>query len=175
LIFTGNFSYPPNIDAARWLVAAIMPRIWRERPGVTLTLAGSDPTPDVRALAGDRVTVTGRVPDLRPYLRGAAVYLCPLRLGAGIKNKVLEALALGCPVVATPLSLDGIAARDGVEALVGTNEAELADAVLRLLADPAGAARLGAAGRALVAESYSWAGVAGRYADLYRTVADRDG
>ena len=106
------------------------------------------------------------MPDVRPYLARAGVFVSPLRLGAGIKNKVLEALAMGCPVVATPLSLDGIAARDGEEALIA-DSGDMVDAVVRVLQDDALRARLGQQGRSLIEARYSWDAVAEQYERLY--------
>ncbi len=169
LLFTGNFEYAPNVDAAKYLVKAILPRIREQVPEAMLLLVGNAPPDDVRALGSKRVLVTGRMPDLKPYLANAAVYICPLRFGAGIKNKVLEALAMGCPVVATPISIDGIAARDGHELLIAEGDA-LADAVVRLLRDQSLAAQLGANGRRLIEERYAWGQVAATYETLYGEV-----
>jgi len=168
LLFTGNFAYAPNADAARYLAQTLLPQVQARFPDARLWLVGADPPPEVQALASDRVTVTGRVDDLRPYLARAAVFVSPLRLGAGIKNKVLEALAMGCPLAATPLSVDGIAVQNERDALVAPVEGgALAAAVIRLLADPALRAKLSAAGPALVARDHSWARAAARYAALY--------
>ncbi len=167
LLFTGNYEYAPNVDAALRLANDIFPRVQARIPGAKLWLVGSAPPAELQALRSASITVTGHVPDMRPYLRGAAVYVSPLRLGAGIKNKVLEALALACPVVATPLSVDGIAARDGDETLIATSDEQIAAAALRLLADPPLRARLGANGRILIESRYSWEQVAARYEELY--------
>ncbi|MGQ9889767.1 MAG: glycosyltransferase family 4 protein [Aggregatilineales bacterium] len=168
LLFTGNFAYAPNADAARYLAQTLLPQVRARFPEARLWLVGADPPPEVRALASDCVTVTGRVDDLRPYLARAAVFVSPLRLGAGIKNKVLEALAMGCPLAATPLSVDGIAVQNERDALIAPVEGgALAAAVIRLLADPALRAALSAAGPALVARDHSWARAAARYAALY--------
>ncbi|GIL08821.1 MAG: glycosyl transferase family 1 [Chloroflexota bacterium] len=168
LLFTGNFAYAPNIDAALYLAQTLLPGVQARFPGARLWLVGADPPPAVQALASASVTVTGRVPDLRPYLARAAVYVCPLRIGAGIKNKVLEALAMGCPLAATPLSVDGIAVRAGQDALVAPAAGgALAAAVARLLADAELRAAFSANGPALIARDHSWAGAAARYAALY--------
>jgi polysaccharide biosynthesis protein PslH len=135
-------------------------------PQARLWLVGNAPTPAMQALASDTVIVTGRVPDVRPYLAQATVFVSPLRLGAGIKNKVLEALALGCPLAATPLSVDGIAVRHEHDALVFPM-GELPAAVVRLLRDPDLQHRLSAAGRQLIVGRYSWAQVAEAYLQLY--------
>ncbi len=169
LLFTGNFEYGPNADAARLLTQTILPAVQAQRPNARLWLVGHAPPPEVRALASEAVTVTGRVPDMRPWLQQAAVFVSPLRLGAGIKNKVLEALAAGCPVVGTPLSFDGIAVEDGQHALIAPLDA-LPAAILRVLDDPALAVRLADSGRALVESRYTWAQVAERYEQLYREV-----
>jgi glycosyltransferase involved in cell wall biosynthesis len=169
LVFVGNFSYGPNIDAAIQLVRVVLPRVRAAIPQAHVMLVGSDPAPEVRALAGEGVTVTGFVDDVRPYVCGAAAFVCPMRQGAGIKNKLLEALALASPVIATPLSLEGIAVADGIHARIVPLE-DMAQAVIETLRDPAGAARLGAAGRARVLERYSWAHSVDRYVELYEAV-----
>lgn len=167
LLFTGNYEYAPNVDAALRLARDIFPRVQAGAPGARLWIVGNAPPPELQALASDTITVTGHVPDMRTYLQRTAVFVSPLRLGAGIKNKVLEALALRVPVVATPLSVDGIAVRDGQEALIAASDEAIAAAVLRLLADPALAMALGASGRALIETRYSWSQVAERYETLY--------
>ncbi|MCS7069986.1 MAG: glycosyltransferase family 4 protein [Anaerolinea sp.] len=169
LVFVGYFSYAPNIDAAIQLARVVLPKVRAVIPQAHVVLVGSDPAPEVRALAGDGVTVTGQVDDIRPYVRGAAAFVCPMRQGAGIKNKLLEALALASPVIATPLSLAGIDVEDGVQARIASVE-RLAQAVIDVLRDPAGAARLGEAGRARIVERYSWAHSVDQYASLYEQV-----
>ncbi|HYO88430.1 MAG TPA: glycosyltransferase family 4 protein [Candidatus Limnocylindrales bacterium] len=166
LLFTGNFEYEPNADAARLLAREILPAVQARRPEARLWLVGNAPPPDVQALASGSVTVSGNVPDMLPYLQQAAVFVSPLRLGAGIKNKVLEALAAGCPVVGTPLSFDGIAVEDGATALIAPLQG-LPQAIGRLLDDPALAARLSAGGRALIESRYTWTQVAEQYEQLY--------
>ncbi len=167
LLFTGNFEYAPNVDAALRLAQEILPRVQAEIPAAKLLLVGNAPPPDVQALASESVTVTGRVPDLRPYLAQATVFVSPLRLGAGLKNKVLEALAMGCPLVATPLSVDGIAVTPGQDALIAK---ELAGPVIHLLRDPDLQQQLSRQGRRLIETRYSWAQVADAYERLYDSV-----
>ncbi len=169
LLFVGNYDYAPNVDAALRLAREIFPAVQAQVPGVRLWLVGNAPTPEMRSLASDAIRVTGRVPDVRPYLARAAAFICPLRLGAGIKNKVLEALAMGCPVVATPISIDGIAVRHEHEALVADG-AELAEAAVRLLRDEALRHKFSVNGRQLIEQHYSWASVADRYEALYDTL-----
>lgn len=168
ITFHGVMGYAPNVDAAVWATREILPRIRAVQPAARLVLAGRGPSPEVQHLASTPgVTVTGEVPDVAPWLRETAVYLCPMRRGTGIKNKLLEAMAAGAPCVVTPLSLQGIPAVDGRDLLVGEDADELAGHVLTLLADPRHAARLGEAGRALVLRHHSWAAAADAYARLY--------
>jgi glycosyltransferase involved in cell wall biosynthesis len=173
LLFTGNFEYGPNADAARLLAQTVLPAVRERHPAARLWLVGNAPPPEVQALESDHVNVTGRVPDTLPYLQQAAVFVSPLRLGAGIKNKVLEALAAGCPVVGTPLSFDGIAVEDGQSALIAPLDG-LAEAVARVLDDPALAFRLADGGRALIESRYTWEKVAADYESLYAAVQKRN-
>jgi glycosyltransferase involved in cell wall biosynthesis len=119
-------------------------------------LVGRDPAPEVRALASDHVAVTGTVDDVRPYLARGTVFACPMRLGSGIKNKILQAWAMARPVVATPASLGGLAAVDGVNLVVREDNRGFADAVVDLMRDAGRAAQLAAGGRATVEREYAW-------------------
>ena len=136
VVFVAGFAHPPNVDAARWLVEAIMPAVWARRPGVRLSLVGSNPTAEVLALAGERVEVTGFVSDAELQRRyGAArVAVVPLRFGAGVKSKVVEALQQGVPLVTTHVGAQGL---PGVEAActVADDPATLAEAILAWLDD----------------------------------------
>lgn len=171
IMFLGNYEYAPNLDAALWLATEILPRVRAQIPEAHLQLVGNAPPPELTALTSAHIEVTGRVPDVRPYYANAAVFVCPLRFGAGIKNKVLEALAMGCPVVATPLSIEGIRVSDGESVLLAQLADDLAAQVVRLLTDNTIAGQLGKAGRRVVAQSYSWQSVAARYQQLYTEVA----
>jgi glycosyltransferase involved in cell wall biosynthesis len=166
LIFVGNYEYAPNVEAAHLLAEIILPEVSKRCAAARLILVGQAPPHSIRALAGPHVTVTGYVPDITPYLQEAAVFVSPLRVGAGLKNKILEALAHGLPVVATPVSVDGIAVQHEHSALVGDVH-ELATLTTRLLADEALQTRLSDSGRALVEQRYSWGAVAEAYLRLY--------
>lgn len=169
LLFVGNYEYPPNHEAALYLASQILPAVQRVFPDVRLQLVGNSPPADLLALRSDQIDVTGRVPDIRPYLQRATLFVCPLLTGAGIKNKVLEALAMGIPLVATPLSVDGISVRDGVHLRV-VEPSGMAAAVVDLLRDPALCQQMSAAGRAVIEAEYSWQHVAQQYAQLYEQV-----
>jgi glycosyltransferase involved in cell wall biosynthesis len=168
VVFVGGFGHPPNVEAALRLGRAIFPAVRARVPAATLEIVGADPPAEVRALAGDGVTVTGRVPDAQPYLERAAVVAAPLRLGGGMRVKVLEALAAGKPLVATPRALAGIDLAPGEHALIGESDAELADAIAVLLEDADGRGRMGKGARDWVAEHLSWKRTLDAYDDLYR-------
>ncbi len=160
VVFFGAMDYAANVEAAAWLVARVLPRLRARWPGLTVTLAGSKPTPEVLALGKtDGVTVTGYVADIRPWVQGAAVCAIPLRVARGVQNKVLEAMALGVPVVASPAAAEGIAATPGeslsVAPVVDDGRA-FADAVAALLDHPLRAAEMARAARAVVTERYGW-------------------
>jgi sugar transferase (PEP-CTERM/EpsH1 system associated) len=160
LVFTGNMDYWPNADAAIYFAREVMPLLRRRDPAPRFVIVGANPTPEVQALAALGVQVTGRVPDVRPYVAHAAVSVAPLRLARGIQNKVLEAMALGRPVVASPQAFEGVRAQAGQDLLVGDGAAALARLIDEVLdgAHPS----LGASGRRAVERGYAWAGTLAR-------------
>jgi glycosyltransferase involved in cell wall biosynthesis len=172
LLFVGNFEYGPNVDAALWLVQDIFPLIQRSIPNARLSLVGNNPPPTMRALASSVLDVTGRVPDVRPYLNAAMLFVSPLRVGAGIKNKVLEAMAMGKPLVATLLSADGIDLEAGTHVLYGSTAEQIADATVQLIRDPDLRRRMASANRQFVAARFTWQRVADDYEALYRRMID---
>jgi len=170
LLFIGNYDYAPNLDAAVRLARDIFPRVKQVEPQARLYLVGGGAPRSLRALAGGDIVITGHVPDTRTYLAMAAVFISPLRLGAGIKNKVLEAMAMRVPVVASPLSCDGIPVQHGQQVLLGETDEELAAAAVRVLADARLRAHLRERARRLVEEQFTWARVAEHYEALYKQV-----
>ncbi len=170
ILFVGNYEYAPNVDAALRLATEIFPQVQQCVPQAHLWLVGNAPPPALCALANDHIRVTGRVPDVRPYLARASAFVSPLRLGAGIKNKVLEALAMGCPVVGTQISLDGIAVVDGQDALVADGTTMI-DAIVNVLEDQSLRTTLSTNGRKLIENHYSWDHVAQEYENLYKKSA----
>jgi glycosyltransferase involved in cell wall biosynthesis len=165
IVFTGNLAWPPNVDAARRFAYDILPLVRRRCPRAEFVVAGADPVPAVRALAAlPGVRVTGTVPDIRPSLWSATVAVSPLRAGYGMKNKVLEAMALGTPVVGSPRSLSGLAeVVPGRHLLVAGDDQAFAEAVLAVIEDRALADRLAREARALAERSYGWPAVARRW------------
>ena len=157
LIFTGNMSYRPNVEAVQDLVGEILPRVWQRRPDTELYIVGMDPAPAVRRLAdGRRVIVTGRVDDIRPYFESAAVAVAPLRIARGLQNKVLEAMAMRVPVVASPQAFNGINAAADRDLLVADGTEAFARAAVSLLDEPARRERYAAAARACVEANHDW-------------------
>lgn len=170
LLFIGNYDYRPNLDAALRLARDIFPRVREAVPEARLLLVGGNPPPALRALSSAHIEVTGRVPDLRPYFEQALLFVSALRLGAGIKNKVLEAMAMDVPVVATPLSCDGIPVVHGEHVWLGEADADLVKGIVHLIGNASLRHALRQGGRALVEQSFTWQRVADQYEALYREI-----
>jgi glycosyltransferase involved in cell wall biosynthesis len=159
ILFVGHLSVPHNIDASQLLARAILPRVRTLRPGVRLRLVGADPAPAVQALASEPgVEVVGFVPDLGGELAQAGVFAAPLRFGAGVQNKILEAMAAGLPVVASPVAAGGLGPLDPAGEVLRVAEAptEWAERIAALLADYSGATAMAARARAHVAGRFRW-------------------
>lgn len=156
LIYSGSVTYAPNLDAVRMMVAEILPRIRDARPGVALTVTGSHAGTSVDQLAGPGVTFAGFVPDIVGTVASTAVCVVPLRRGGGTRLKILEAMALGTPVVSTRKGAEGLDVVDGVHLLLADEPEPFARCVLRLLENPAAARAMATRARALVAERYTW-------------------
>jgi glycosyltransferase involved in cell wall biosynthesis len=163
VVFFGVLDYLPNDDAAQYLVEDVFPALKEELPGLQLKLIGPNPSNSLKdAAARNGAEVCGFVDDLRPLLAEALAFVCPMRKGAGMKNKILVAMSMGLPVVATELAMDGIAATEGVHYLKGETPAEISAQVRRLADDPGLAERLGKSGRELVETNYSWDAISER-------------
>lgn len=172
VVFTGKLSYHANAAAVLRLVRDVMPHVWRRRPGVPVIVAGKDPPEMIRALASDaRITITGYVDDLRPVFARAAVAACPMVYGAGIQNKVLEAMASGVAVVTTPAAARALTAIPGRDVLVADSDAAFGDAIGALLDDGQQRTLVGEAGRAYVEREHQWPQLAGRLVGVYRSAA----
>ncbi len=157
VVFTGAMDYWPNVDAVTWFARDILPALRQKHPGLRFYIVGRSPDATVQALASDAVVVTGTVPDVRPYLQHADVVVAPLRLARGIQNKILEAMAMGRPVVASSACASALNAQVGTEVVVAEDVADYTLAISALLADREAAARIGTAGRHCVQQRYSWA------------------
>ena len=158
IVFTGAMHYPPNVDAAIVLIEEVLPRVRKRIPEARLDIVGRDPAPSIVALAGrPGVRVTGFVPDVRPYLEAASVFAAPLRFGAGIQNKLLEALAMELPVVASTLAIDGLRVGEATPpAVVADDAAAMADRIVETLETVRADPTPNAAGRAYVDSWFRW-------------------
>jgi sugar transferase (PEP-CTERM/EpsH1 system associated) len=157
IVFTGQMDYPPNIEAAGSFARDAMPLIRARFPDARFAIVGRKPDASLIALAGKHgVEVTGEVADVRPWLVEADAVVAPLRIARGIQNKVLEAMAMGRPVVASRQAYEGIDAEPGRDLIVADGPQAEAEAVIALLSDPERAEAIGAAARARVEARYAW-------------------
>jgi glycosyltransferase involved in cell wall biosynthesis len=162
MVFTGSMDWLPNEDAMQYFVREILPIIRTEEPAVSLSIVGRAPTPAVQRLAADAgIIVTGRVDDVRPYVRDAAVYVVPLRIGGGTRLKIFEAMAMGKAVVSTTVGAEGLPVTSGEHVLLADEPNTFARAVIRLMRDVERRRQLETAARALVVAAYDWSAVAG--------------
>ena len=174
LIFTGSMDWLPNEDAMQFFCRDILPLIRADEPGASLSIVGRTPTPAVRRLAESQgVRVTGRVDDVRPYMKDAAVYVVPLRIGGGTRLKIFEAMAMGMAIVSTTVGAEGLPVTDGEHLMLADEPRTFARAVVHLLRDAERRAQLAAAARALVVERYDWSAVAGELESALVRVAHR--
>lgn len=178
IVFTGVMNYPPNEDAALFIIKEILPRLTAALPDVEVLIVGRDPTPALIELGNqhDKVTVTGYVEDVRPYLERASVFIAPIRFASGLQNKVLEALAMAVPVVTTPIVAAGLRADGGPEPPLMVAEAaeEFSRAVLSLVADEQARARLCEEGRRFVQAHFDWSHSAALLETLCLQAAEED-
>ena len=169
VVFSGKMSYHANIAAVLDLAAKIMPLVWDRLPQAQLLIAGKDPVSEVTALADDpRITVTGTVPDLRPYLEQAAVAVAPMRYGVGIQNKILEAMAMSTPVVTTSKTVDSLQVETGQDILAADTPRLIAGAIINLLSNKALWQQISKNGRRYVETHHSWDAIAGNLAQIYQ-------
>jgi sugar transferase (PEP-CTERM/EpsH1 system associated) len=167
-VFTGTMDYPPNVDAVVWFATEALPLIRRRLPAARFHIVGSSPSPEVLALQRIQgVFVTGRVADVRPFIAHATASVAPMRIARGIQNKVLEAMAMGRPVVLTSGALEGIDADPMTETVLADTADGFADACCRMAITGDGAA-IGAAARARVMRDHDWGATLGRFDDVLR-------
>lgn len=168
LVFTGSMDWLPNEDAIVHFAQAILPLIRTRLPDVTLSVVGRNPTPKVLALAEQErgITVTGSVPDVRPYLERAAAFIVPIRIGGGTRLKIYEAMAMGKAVVSTAVGAEGLPVTSGTDVLLADDPQPFADAVVSLLESPEMAAQLGRRAAEWVRAEFGWGHVAQRFAEI---------
>lgn len=173
VLFVGNFRHAANADAAVWLGRSLFPPVRVALPEARLTIVGASPTPDVLALAEDGVSVTGKVRDVAPYLDQAAVVAAPIRVGGGMRVKVLEALAAGKAVVATPLAVEGLDVVSGEQLEVAASAEDFTSALECLLRDESRRRALAERARAWACERLGWDDAIARYERLYLELVGR--
>ncbi|MFN8006970.1 MAG: glycosyltransferase [Terriglobia bacterium] len=187
LVISGKMSYHANVTAVVYFVRKVMPLVWESLPDTQLWVVGKDPTSEIQRLGirwqedpktpatrestKARIRITGEVKDIRPYLWSASIAVAPIQYGAGIQNKVLEAMACGIPVVATPQAVRALRVRKGQDLLVANGHQEMAHSIVSLLGDSQRRAILGREGRIYVEKYHDWHLTAQTVTSIYRDTA----
>ena len=174
IVLSGKMSYHANVTMVMGFVQDIMPHVWEKYADVQVWIVGKDPPQTLQALSENpNIHVTGTVDDIRPYLQMAALSASPISYGAGIQNKVLEAMACATPVIATPQAVSALKVEAGKEILIAEDAHTFAEKVIALLEDPERREEIGTAGRKFVERNHEWAVIAGRLEDVYSQAIDR--
>ncbi len=169
IVFTGNMGYPPNIDAARFLAEEILPIVLKDCSETKLMLAGATPHPKVLALQSKHITVTGWLNDIRDSYSASRIFIAPMRIGSGLQNKLLEAMAMGLPCITSELANQALGARRNQEILVGVTSEEFAKHIIRLLHDEAFAESLAQNGHDFVQKTFSWENSAQQLEKIFKS------
>lgn len=156
LVFTGNMSYPPNVNAVDYLANEILPIVWKTLPDVKLYIAGATPDPKVKKVASDHIIVSGWLDDIRNAYAQSRVFIAPMRIGTGLQNKLLEAMSMRLPAITSPLANASLGAKPDEEILVGSNAEELAQHIITLLTDTQKAEQIAQAGYNFTNRVYDW-------------------
>lgn len=156
LVFTGNMSYPPNVNAVDYLANDILPIVWKTLPEVKLYIAGATPDPKVKKAASDRIIVSGWLDDIRDAYAQSRAFIAPMRIGTGLQNKLLEAMSMRLPAITSPLANASLDAKPNEEILVGNNAEEMAQHIITLLTDKEKAEQIAQAGFDFTNRVYDW-------------------
>jgi sugar transferase (PEP-CTERM/EpsH1 system associated) len=156
LVFTGNMSYPPNVNAVEYLSNEILPIVWKSRPETTLYIAGATPDPKVKKAASERIIVSGWLDDIRDAYAQSRVFIAPMRIGTGLQNKLLEAMSMRLPAITSPLANASLGAKPNEEILIGSNAEEMAKNILTLLNDTEKSEQIAHAGFDFTNRVYDW-------------------
>ncbi|MDL2314654.1 glycosyltransferase [Bacteroidales bacterium OttesenSCG-928-C19] len=156
IVFTGNMQYPPNVDAAIFLITKIMPLLWGKNPSLKVLIAGANPDYRLKKLASDNVCISGWVDDIRKCYASAKVFTAPMRIGTGLQNKLLEAMAMQLPCVTSPLVNQALQATDKEEILIAETAKEYADAIKLLLKNQSISAKIALSGYTYVKSHFDW-------------------
>jgi sugar transferase (PEP-CTERM/EpsH1 system associated) len=157
IVFTGNMSYPPNIDAALFLANSIMPLVWKEIPCAKLLIAGATPTTQIKNLESDKIVISGWMDDIRSAYYEGKVFVAPLRIGSGLQNKLLEAMCIELPCITSPLANNALKAVPNESILVAESEEEYSTAIIELLKDDHKMQSIAKNGNTFVKQNYNWA------------------
>ncbi len=169
LVFTGKMDYRPNVDAVLWFAQEILPYIRQDLPDAHFYVVGQSPHARLDVLHGQPgISITGLVPEILPYLQAASIFVVPLRMGSGTRLKVLEAMAVGCPIVSTRIGAQGLTVTDGRELLLADTAKEFAKAVVKLNGEPDAIESMGRAARQFVAQHYDWTVLLPRLKAIYK-------
>jgi len=174
ILFVGSFTHPPNVDAARRLIERIFPLVLAQVSDASLDLVGGGAVPHFSGARSERVRVTGPVPKVSPYLNDAAVVVVPLRLGGGMRVKVLEAMAAGKAVVASPLAVEGLDVTDGREFVLAESDGNFADAVVNLIQNPEARLELARGARTWAERKLTWDASVRAYEALYDSLEAKE-
>jgi glycosyltransferase involved in cell wall biosynthesis len=168
VVFTGNMGYPPNIDAARFIAEDIFPLVIRQYPEAKLLIAGATPHTKVQALKSSSITVTGWLPDIRESYAQSRIFIAPMRIGTGLQNKLLEAMAVELPCITSILANKALGAAENEEILVGSSAREYAEHIIHLLQDEAFSKRLAEKGHSFVKKAFSWENSTSALEELFK-------
>ena len=156
LVFTGNMSYPPNVNAVEYLANEILPIVWKSRPETTLYIAGATPDPKVKKAASDKIIVSGWLDDIRDAYAQSRIFIAPMRIGTGLQNKLLEAMSMRLPAITSPLANASLGAKPDEEILIGSNAEEMANNIITLLTNTQKAEQIAQAGFDFTNRVYDW-------------------
>lgn len=156
LVFTGNMGYAPNINAVEYLANDILPKVWEKLPNVKMYIAGASPDPRVKRVASNNIIVSGWLDDIRDAYAYSKVFVAPIRIGTGLQNKLLEAMAMHLPCITTPLANNALMAENSKEIIVCSNAQAMADAIVLLLTNQQCAETMAQAGFDFVHRVYDW-------------------
>ncbi len=171
LLFVGSMDYHANIDAVTWFAKKVWPAVARRFPTLEFAIVGRSPGREIRLLACDKIQVTGTVPDVRPFYAKALAVVVPLRVGGGTRLKILEAMAMGVPVISTTLGAEGIAVEDGKNILLADSEEQMLNALERIVTDCVFRRSLTAAARELVVKRYDWTSIGNQLYETHSEIA----
>ena len=170
LVFTGNMSYPPNVNAVEYLAYEILPIVWKTRPETTLYIAGATPDPKVKKAASDKIIVSGWLDDIRDAYAQSRVFIAPMRIGTGLQNKLLEAMSMRLPAITSPLANASLGAKPDEEILIGSNAQEMAQNIITLLTDTQKAEKIAQAGFDFTNRVYDWGKATERLEEAMKSI-----